>query len=343
MASLNSGAFRACSLFTYTCVAVTAAAVYTYLCLQRRREKVEKSVPACARACMKIQDRGAIVIMCAVEEEAVHVRRFLDNCSSTSSKPFDIMAASPSSVATTREFVPGTKLQVTKGEYKGVCVELVVTNIGQANAAAATAAVMLARKLCDLPPPLAIISCGCAGAHRVAINKGDVVIATMIKPVAQIKILADGSVVPKGFRSTCQSPMVASLSADPTLLMAARKSVQQQVDVTNVKKSSHSTLFGAVASSDIWVCETGRLKEIQNSFDTLCEEMEAAAVAQVCADYDVPFLAIKDISNNELQRSESSSPDIGVSLDLNSIGEAAANMTMATITTYVAMRSSENE
>jgi nucleoside phosphorylase len=30
--------------------------------------------------------------------------------------------------------------------------------------------------------------------------------------------------------------------------------------------------------------------------------MEAAAIALICASHDVPFLAVKDISNNELLR-----------------------------------------
>ena len=33
---------------------------------------------------------------------------------------------------------------------------------------------------------------------------------------------------------------------------------------------------------------------------TLCEEMESQAIASVCRTFGVPFLAIKDISNNEL-------------------------------------------
>jgi nucleoside phosphorylase len=36
--------------------------------------------------------------------------------------------------------------------------------------------------------------------------------------------------------------------------------------------------------------------------DSACEEMEAAAIALTCASHGVPFLAVKDISNNELLR-----------------------------------------
>ena len=32
---------------------------------------------------------------------------------------------------------------------------------------------------------------------------------------------------------------------------------------------------------------------------TLCEDMEAAAIAQICARHGVPFMTVKDVSNNE--------------------------------------------
>ena len=36
--------------------------------------------------------------------------------------------------------------------------------------------------------------------------------------------------------------------------------------------------------------------------DSLCEDMEAAAIGLVCTAAGVPFVSIKDISNNELRR-----------------------------------------
>ena len=56
---------------------------------------------------------------------------------------------------------------------------------------------------------------------------------------------------------------------------------------------------GPVASADIWTQATARLEVLHQRHGTLCEDMEAAAVAQVCALHGVPFLTIKDLSNNE--------------------------------------------
>ena len=58
--------------------------------------------------------------------------------------------------------------------------------------------------------------------------------------------------------------------------------------------------------------------------------MEAAAIALTCASHDVPFLTIKDVSNNELQLLT----DSGASLTRTAagqLGRRAAALTLATL------------
>jgi nucleoside phosphorylase len=57
---------------------------------------------------------------------------------------------------------------------------------------------------------------------------------------------------------------------------------------------------GVVASADVWTQHADSIRALHEQFGSLCEEMEAAAIAQICAQFEVPFLAVKDISNNEL-------------------------------------------
>jgi nucleoside phosphorylase len=57
---------------------------------------------------------------------------------------------------------------------------------------------------------------------------------------------------------------------------------------------------GTVASADVWTQHGQSIRTLHDLHGSLCEEMEAAAIAQVCAIYGVPFLAVKDVSNNEL-------------------------------------------
>jgi nucleoside phosphorylase len=60
--------------------------------------------------------------------------------------------------------------------------------------------------------------------------------------------------------------------------------------------------MGTVASADVWTQHGDSIRSMHDRYGSLCEEMEAAAVAQVAAVYGIPFLAVKDISNNELRR-----------------------------------------
>ena len=55
-----------------------------------------------------------------------------------------------------------------------------------------------------------------------------------------------------------------------------------------------------MASADAWCCDPHKIERCREAFGSFCEEMEAAAIASVCASYGTPFLCVKDISNNEL-------------------------------------------
>jgi nucleoside phosphorylase len=59
---------------------------------------------------------------------------------------------------------------------------------------------------------------------------------------------------------------------------------------------------GTIGTSDRWTRSPTRIAQLAALFQSDCEEMEAAAIALTCLTHDVPFLAVKDISNNELLR-----------------------------------------
>lgn len=55
---------------------------------------------------------------------------------------------------------------------------------------------------------------------------------------------------------------------------------------------------GLIVSADMFVADSQRIQFIKEHFpDALSVEMEGAAVAQVCADFKVPFLVIRGISD----------------------------------------------
>jgi adenosylhomocysteine nucleosidase len=61
-------------------------------------------------------------------------------------------------------------------------------------------------------------------------------------------------------------------------------------------------VFGTIASADRWNRSPERIASVVARHGSHCEDMEAGALALVCASHDLPFLSVKDISNNELLR-----------------------------------------
>ena len=92
-----------------------------------------------------------MLVVCAMEEEAVHLRRRL--------------------VDPVEETMPSAAWRLTRGAVGGVGVRLLICNIGEANAAAGTAAMLSSSGW----RPRAVINYGCSGAHAAHIREGDVV------------------------------------------------------------------------------------------------------------------------------------------------------------------------
>jgi len=113
-----------------------------------------------------------------------------------------------------------------------------------------------------------------------------------------------------GFNFETLSGLVRSttLSCDPALLaLAVDVSATAEIPdwprelpwPSSDPRRSARTVVGPVASADVWTQAIDRIDSIHTRFGTLCEDMEAAAIAQIAARYELPYLTIKDISNNE--------------------------------------------
>ncbi len=172
----------------------------------------------------------------------------------------------------------------------------VLGGIGPANAAGALGAIL------TTTPVSAVISYGCAGAHRRDLDLGDVVIADRSINHAAYDLQPDGTEHYRGnTAATGPDPMPPSETpSDPALLAAAqRASAGWSPAPWPSTGRVPQVLTGAVASADVWTQATDRLDILSGRHGTLCEEMEAASLGVVCRRLAIPFLAIKDISNNE--------------------------------------------
>lgn len=181
----------------------------------------------------------------------------------------------------------------------GQPVNLLLTGIGMVNAGAA-----LARALCDSTPAI-VVNYGCAGAHRDDIHPGDVVIGDRYVHHRSVTVLPEGGERHSGTPISPEDStvFVDRFDADPDLLALARSaSTGWSPDPWGGQDASElnsSVRIGPIASADTWTQSTAHIERIHSEHGSLCEDMEAAALAQIATMHHVPFLAIKDISNNE--------------------------------------------
>jgi adenosylhomocysteine nucleosidase len=214
-------------------------------------------------------------------------------------------------------------------ELDGQPIVLALCGIGMISAAAVTESVI------GQYQPSAVLNFGCTGAHRADLLPGDMVIGVRVVAYDSVTQEPDGSEAFLGmryFRRGVQEKALF-LPADPALLeravrVAATFEGQHEpwpIEVEWPDQIPHRApvlVVGTVASADRWNRMPARIEALVRLHDSHCEDMEAGAMALVCAGHDVPFLTVKDISNNELLRSTDGGADF-LALYRNQLGRRA--------------------
>ena len=181
------------------------------------------------------------------------------------------------------------------GHWQGHQVVAVLSRIGKV-AAATTAAALIERFGVDR-----IVFTGVAGGIGKGVRVGDVVLAdAFVQHDMDASPLFPRHEVPLYGRS--RFPTDPSLSSG--LAHAAHQVLAQ---VTTHVGAAAMTEFGLqaprlhtglIASGDRFVSTTQECRALQSALpEALAVEMEGAAVAQVCADYGVPFAALRTVSD----------------------------------------------
>jgi futalosine hydrolase len=177
------------------------------------------------------------------------------------------------------------------GSLFGQRVVLLHSGIGKINAASAVTALL------ETIEPEAVIVTGCAGAYpESGLAVGDLVLASE-------EILADeGVITPQGFIdfSALGFPLLEHggplmeqrFPADPQLVAEAQPFIEAAAIAAGAKLATGplvtvSTCSGTDQAAQAMVQRTGGI----------CENMEGAAVAQICRLYEVPFFELRGISN----------------------------------------------
>jgi adenosylhomocysteine nucleosidase len=186
---------------------------------------------------------------------------------------------------------------------------LACCGICMASAAAATEATI------QRFAPVAVLNYGCSGAHRADLLPGDIVIGARVVSLDRISVEADGTErrLRMWYQHGGESKRAESAPASPELLDLAIR-VAGTLEVAQdpwpatvgwpeaVPHRIPQVVAGTIGTSDRWTRSPARIAQFAALFQSDCEEMEAAAIALTCLTHDVPFLAVKDISNNELLR-----------------------------------------
>ena len=182
------------------------------------------------------------------------------------------------------------------GTYKNYPVIVARTEQGMENAAAVTALAI------ENFNPIAVINQGTAGGHVADAQINSVIIGNKyVNTSAYItEKTPEGAgvkVTPQKMRGTFAYDkdkktfrLYQEYFPDSTLLKIAK-------EVASSNKN-FVTLTGTITSANTWQNGIDHHTYLNETYGSLCEEMENCAAAQICQSSSVPFIGIRTISNN---------------------------------------------
>ena len=157
--------------------------------------------------------------------------------------------------------------------------QVILTKSGIGKVAAAVATTLLLEKF----QPDTIINTGSAGGYNTSLNVGDIVISTEFR-------FHDVDVTAFGYEIGQMAQLPPAFSADKKLIEIAQRAAQS---ITSLK-----TTQGLICTGDIFMASPEKAEIARKNFPTMAAcEMEAAAIAQVCYQFNVPFVIIRSLSD----------------------------------------------
>lgn len=192
-----------------------------------------------------------------------------------------------------------------QGKLSGKDVVLLKSGIGKVNAAMATTIMH------EHYSPAYVINTGSAGGFSDDLEVGDIVISNEV-------VHNDVDVTAFNYEYGQVPGMPAMFTADKSLIEKATLAVNEL---------SVRSAVGIIATGDSFMADPERVEFVREKFPTMiAAEMEAAAVAQVCYQYDKPFVILRALS-------DIAGKDSSISFDsfLETAAKNAAQIIMAMI------------
>ncbi|MCZ8541535.1 5'-methylthioadenosine/S-adenosylhomocysteine nucleosidase [Psychrobacillus psychrodurans] len=167
--------------------------------------------------------------------------------------------------------------EFTSGTYKNHEIVLLRSGIGKVNAAMTTSILLSEYK------PDYVINTGSAGGYDPNLEVGAIVISHEVR-------YHDVDVTAFGYEIGQVPQLPASFKADEQLMKLAEDAVHEI--------GEHQAATGLIATGDIFMHDPAKVEQVRIHFPQMkaCE-MEAAAVAQVCHQFEVPFVVIRALSD----------------------------------------------
>lgn len=163
-----------------------------------------------------------------------------------------------------------------EGTIDNKAVVLVKSGIGKVNAAMTTTILMEAYK------PSYVINTGSAGGFSNKLSVGDLVISSDV-------VHHDVDVTAFDYVYGQVPNMPAAFKADVEMI----EKVESILNSLAIQSE-----IGLVATGDSFMSDPKRVDFVRKTFpNMLAAEMEGAAIAQVCYQYDVPFVIIRSLSD----------------------------------------------
>ena len=171
-----------------------------------------------------------------------------------------------------------------QGDLNGKQVILTKSGIGKVAAAVATT--LLLEKF----SPDTVINTGSAGGFDPALNVGDIVISTEVR-------FHDVDLTAFGYEIGQMAQLPAAFEATPALIDVAEQAANTLPGLNIIK--------GLIGTGDIFMADPTKAEIARTNFPTMAAcEMEAAAIAQVCFQFSVPFVIIRSLSDIAGKKSE---------------------------------------
>lgn len=145
-----------------------------------------------------------------------------------------------------------------------------------------------------------VIFCGVTGAAHPDLAVGDIVIGdrTIQHDMNTEPLFPKFQIPLTDITYFAADKKLVALASEAASTVIATKEKLDDLPITEFNPNPLNVMTGTLASGDQFIADKNKVKALSAEIENLyAVDMESAAVAQVCSDYQRPFVAIRVISD----------------------------------------------